>query len=155
LGAAIAMKPVISQVKALRLVVETRRNLAEGIDFIEKNKDKIDYVVVPNQESTETNEDRAQKAIKSNMDKAKSKKTMDWKEIKDYLSLLKLDQIQVMPYSDYIKSPVVGPAVVLLLQNDTDIQFAVDKGLINEKLFSYSHYKTNNLLISSVKEIDQ
>ncbi|MDO8350131.1 MAG: glycosyltransferase family 39 protein [Gallionella sp.] len=152
-GVAIAVKPVISQVKALRLVVETRRNLAEGIDFIAKNKDKIAYVVVPDQENNESYEDKAKNSIRSNADKAKSIKTMDWTEIKQYLSLLKLDQMQVLPYSDYIKSPVVGPTVVFLLQNDTDIQFAINKGLIDEKLFSYSHYKTNNLLISSIKEI--
>lgn len=155
LGVAIAVKPIISQIKALRLVVETRRNLAEGIDFIVKNKDKIEYIVVPDQGNTENKEDTAKNALRSNVDKAKSMKTMGWTDIKRYLSVLKLDQIQVLPYSEYIKSPVVGATVVLLLQNDTDIQFAIDKGLINEKLFSYSYYKTNNLLISSVKEIHQ
>lgn len=152
LGVAVIVKPVISQVEALRLVVETRRNLAEGIDYIEKNKDKVKYVVVPDQESNESFEDKAKNSIRSNTDKAKTIKTMDWTEVKQYFSLLKLDQIQVLPYSNYVKSPVVGSTVVFLLQNDSDIQFANDKGLIGEKLFSYSHYKTNNLLISSIKE---
>jgi hypothetical protein len=154
-GMAIAIKPVMSQVKALRLVVEARKNLAEGIDFIEKNQDKIDYVVVPDQESTDSFEDKAQNAIRSNTDKAKSSKTMSWRNIRDYFSVLKLDRIQVLPFSDYIKFPVVEPTVVLFLQNDADIKFATDKGLINEKLFSYSHYKTNNVLISSIKESRQ
>jgi Dolichyl-phosphate-mannose-protein mannosyltransferase len=144
-------QPAISQVNALQLVVESRRNLSEGIGFIEKNRDAIKYIIVPDQEINDSVEDISKWAIQSNSEKAKSQKTMSWENIEQYLSLLKLYDIRVLPYSQYVLDPVTGPKVVLILQNEADIRFAAEKGLIDRELFSYSHRNTNRLMIASVR----
>ena len=151
IGALIAVNPAFNQVEALRLVVENRKNLAEGIDFIERSKDDIDYVVVLDHENFDSPEKLSKWAVKSNKEKAKSDKVMSSDNITQYLSLLGINHITVTSYSNYIKNPVVGPKVVLLLQNDADIEFSNDKRLTGKELFSYSHHGTNSLIVSSVR----
>jgi hypothetical protein len=145
-------KIVSNQIKALRFVVESRKNLEKGLSFIEKNRHKINYVVVPNQEDLFTYEEKAQKAIKSNIQKAKAQKVMSWREVDAYLSLLELENLQTLSYSKFIQNATNDDHTVLLLQNDSDISFAEEKGLIKDKMFSYSHFGTNNIIICSIKK---
>lgn len=151
LGSVLAVKPIAYQVEALRLVVENRSNLAKGIDFIDKSKDSIDYLVVMDHENFDSPEKLSKWAIMSNKDKAKSDKVMSAENIAQYLDLLGINHIKVIPYSKYAKNPIVGPKVVLLLQNDADISFSNENRLMGKELFTYTHHSTNRLLVASLK----
>ena len=152
LGSGLAFKPVRSQVKALRLLVETRQNLAEGIDYIKENKDKIRQVVVPDEGLNDSKEALAQKALISNEAKAKRKRTMEWNDLRAYLPLVECDDVTVVPLSGFKITESIDRSVILLLQNDADIQLAREKSLIGNELFSYSHYNTNNIIICHFKQ---
>lgn len=152
LGSGVAFKPVRSQVKALRLLVETRQNLAEGIEYLRENQDKIRQVVVPDEGLHDSKEALAQKALVSNEAKAKRKRTMEWNDLRAYLPLVQCDDIKVVPLSEFKVTESIDRSVILLLQNDADIQFAKEKVLIGNELFSYSHYNTNNIIICHFKQ---
>jgi hypothetical protein len=147
LGSGVAIKPVSNQVKALQLIVETRKNLAEGIGFIEKNKARIRYIVVPDDGLLDSKETLAKKALQSNTEKARNKRTMEWNDLRAYLPLIQCNDIKVIPLSEFKISESIDNTVILLLQNDVDIQFASEKKLIGNELFSYSHFNSNNLII--------
>ncbi len=147
LGSGVAFKPVSSQVKALQFMVETRKNLAEGIGFIEENKSKIRYVIVPDEGLLDSKETLAKKALQSNTNKARTKRTMEWNDLGAYLPLIQCNNIEVVPLSEFKISESVDRSVILLLQNDADIHFAREKGLIGNELYSYSHFNSNNILI--------
>lgn len=150
----VAYKLISSQIRALKLVVETRKNLSNGIDFIVSNKSKIKYIVVPDQEETETHEDKAKNAIRSNDEKAKAMKTMGSRQLQAYLSLLGCDSLVFIPYSKYIEAPILDKSTVILLQNNADIEFAKAMKINGVLLFESSYYGTNNLNIISITIID-
>jgi len=153
LSTPIAYKLITSQVKALRLVVETRKNLSNGIDFIHSNKSKFKYIVIPDQETNETHEERAKNAIRSNDEKAKAMKTMNARQLQAYISLINCDSIRVIPYSLFCKSKLINQnQIVLLLQNDEDIRFAKENKIVGKNLYAFSYYGTNNLNIVSLSK---
>jgi hypothetical protein len=146
-GSGVAIKPVGNQVKALQLIVETRKNLAEGIGFIEENKERIKCVVVPDKGLHDSKETLARKALQSNTEKARNKRTMEWNDLGIYLPLIHCHDIKVVPLSRFNLSAPIDKSVILLLQNDADIDLASEKGLMGDTLFSYSHFNSNNLVI--------
>ena len=136
----------------MRLLVETRQNLAEGIEYIKDNQDKISQVVVPDEGLQDSKEALAQKALISNEAKAKRKRTMEWNDLRAYLPLVQCNDVTVVPLSAFRITESVDRSVILLLQNDADIQYAMELQLLGKELFSYSHFNTNNIIICHFKQ---
>ena len=151
ISAPIASKLIISQINALNLVVETRKNFSKGIDYIHNNKNNLDYIVIPDQEKSQSYEEKSKIAIRSNEDKAKFLKTMNAYELKTYLTLINCGDLNIIPYTEYIKSPIYNHSVILLIQNDTDIKFATENNLKGESLFEYSYSGKNRINIISIQ----